>query len=213
MVLRVLGHADRALVVHVQHSGTGQGVPELREQVPHPDSLPARVYSRNVLRFSHVAGRVKAGMSLIKERMPSGFTMDDLDNELVVMGIIRALSGDETCCTLVTALMNSSDLSKVADLEDKLVTEDNQRAHNPKLYGLEEGPEGVLLAAGTLAQRANAAQAAQPASSGKNKRSKGGNTASGGASGSGNGSSGSSLLASCMYLSYVPTCCLCYIYR
>ncbi|VDC04416.1 unnamed protein product [Peniophora sp. CBMAI 1063] len=46
----------------------------------------------------------------------------------------------------------------------------------------------TLLAAGTLVQCATTAQAAQPASSGKNKWSKGSNTASGGASGSGNGS-------------------------
>ena len=35
--------------------------------------------------LSHVATRVKAGMRLIKERRPSKFTMEDLDNELVVI--------------------------------------------------------------------------------------------------------------------------------
>lgn len=135
--------------------------------------------------LSHLAQRVKDGMRLVVERRPVDFKLEDLDSELQVMAVIRALSGNESCITLVTSLMHASDLSNLDKLEDKLVTEDMQRQKNPGLYGLEKGTEGVLLAVGTTAERANAAAAAAP----KSKRSGRGPGASG-SSGSASGSSG-----------------------
>ncbi|KZV59222.1 hypothetical protein PENSPDRAFT_724311, partial [Peniophora sp. CONT] len=87
---------------------------------------------------------------------------------------------------------HATDLANLATLEDKLVTEDLQRKKNPELYGLEMSPEAVLLAVGTLEQRANATAAP---SSGKGKRSggsRGGPAASGNSGNSGAASTGSS---------------------
>ena len=77
--------------------------------------------------------------------------------------------------------MHASDLGDLDKLADKLVPEDIQREKSPALYGLEKSPEGVLLAAGTLAQRANAASA-------KGKRA---NTSSGAQAATSNSSSSS----------------------
>lgn len=105
--------------------------------------------------LSDLAMRVKTGMRLVVERRPAGFTLEQIDTELQIM----AMSGDASCRTLVTALMHSTNLADLTALEDKLVTEDLQRKQNPDLDGLETSPEGVLLAAGTAEQRANAAAA------------------------------------------------------
>ena len=135
--------------------------------------------------LAHLATRVKDAMGLVQERRPDAFDLKKLDEELQIMAIIRAMSGSDSCRSLVTSLMHSADLGKLEALESSLLTEDIQRKKNPQLYGLETTPEGVLLAKGTLEARANAAQAA----SGKGRRS-GGSRGNSGASAGSSGSSG-----------------------
>ena len=113
------------------------------------------------------ATRVKEGMRDIHQHRDPAFDIKQLDKELQVMAIVRGLSADVSCRTLVTSLMHAEDLGDLEKLESKLVTEDIQRNKTPALYGLEKSSEGVLLAAGTLEARAHTASAA----SGKGKRS------------------------------------------
>ena len=137
------------------------------------------------------ATRVKEGMRDIHQHRDPAFDIKQLDKELQVMAIVRGLSADVSCRTLVTSLMHAEDLGDLEKLESKLVTEDIQRNKTPALYGLEKSSEGVLLAAGTLEARAHAASAV----SGKGKRfgrSGNGSTASGSASGNSGSGSGSS---------------------
>ncbi|KZV58900.1 hypothetical protein PENSPDRAFT_547328, partial [Peniophora sp. CONT] len=77
--------------------------------------------------LTDLAARVKDSMRLVQERRPVAFKLEQLDIELQVMAIIRALSGDASCRTLVTTLMHATDLADLDKLEDKLVTEDLQR--------------------------------------------------------------------------------------
>ena len=112
------------------------------------------------------ATRVKEGMRDIHQHRDPAFDIKQLDKELQVMAIVRGLSADVSCRTLVTSLMHAEDLGDLEKLESKLVTEDIQRNKTPALYGLEKSSEGVLFAAGTLEARAHAASAPSGKASG-----------------------------------------------
>src|SRR6201996_1463575 len=64
--------------------------------------------------LSDLAGCVQEGMCLIQAQRPSPFTLEDLDKELVLMGIISGLSEDPSCRVLVTQLLHLSSLNFLA---------------------------------------------------------------------------------------------------
>src|ERR1700759_2284299 len=96
-------------------------------------------------KLSDLAGRVQEGMRRIQARRPSPFTLEDLDKELVLMGIISGLSEDPSCRVLVTQLLHSSSL-EFSTVYNDLALEDSNRGRNPSLYGLQRNSEGVLVA-------------------------------------------------------------------
>ena len=94
--------------------------------------------------LSDLAGRVQEGMRRIQARRPSPFTLEDLDKELVLMGIISGLSEDPSCRVLVTQLLHSSSLDFSAVYND-LALEDSNRGRNPMLYSLQRNSKGILV--------------------------------------------------------------------
>src|ERR1700742_2215325 len=94
--------------------------------------------------LSDLAGHVQEGMRRIQAQRPTPFTLEDLDKELVLMGIISGLSEDPSCRVLVTQLLHSSSLDFSAVYND-LALEDSNRGCNPALYGLQRNSEGVLV--------------------------------------------------------------------
>src|SRR6202000_2620888 len=95
-------------------------------------------------KLSDLVGRIQEGMCCIQARRPSPFTLEDLDKELILMGIISGLSEDPSCRVLVTHLLHSSSLDFSAVYND-LVLEDSNRGRNPALYGLQRNSEGILV--------------------------------------------------------------------
>src|ERR1700742_92947 len=125
--------------------------------------------------LSNLAGCVQEGMHRIQAQRPSPFTLEDLDKELVLMGIISGLSEDPSCRVLVTQLLHSSSLDFSAIYND-LALEDSNRGCNPALYGLQHNSEGVLVSQSCAIKQSSsdAAHAAsgmsqKPASSSKGK--------------------------------------------
>ena len=51
-------------------------------------------------KLGDMAGRIRDAMRRIQERRPRVFTLQELDEELIIMGIIRGLSQDASCRVL-----------------------------------------------------------------------------------------------------------------
>jgi hypothetical protein len=88
-------------------------------------------------------------MCCIQAHHPTQFTIDQLDKELAVMGIICVLSEDAFCCILVSQCLHTNEI-KLDTIKNNLVTEDIHRASNLTLYGLESTPESGLSIQGLL---------------------------------------------------------------
>ena len=124
MVLRVLGHADSALVVHVEHRGTVQSVAKLREQIAHPHRLTACVDSRYVLRLGRGLSnkRLKArgpadGATANSEEVAACGTAG-VDG--IAMGSVRERAEDVLGVELVTPVHQAQVLSALEVAEEVL---------------------------------------------------------------------------------------------
>src|SRR6202012_3105730 len=95
-------------------------------------------------KLSDLAGHVQEGMCHIQVQRPSPFTLEDLNKELILMGIISGLSEDPSCRVLVTQLLHLSSLNFSAVYND-LALEDSNRGRNPSLYGLQRNSKGILV--------------------------------------------------------------------
>ena len=83
-------------------------------------------------KLSDLARQVHEGMHCIQACRPTPFTLESLDKELVLMGIINGLSEDPSCRVLVTQLLHSNSLDYETVYND-LALEDTSRARNPTL--------------------------------------------------------------------------------
>jgi hypothetical protein len=107
---------------------------------------------------------IEEGMRRIQARCLKAMTIEELDKELIIMGVICALSATPSCHVLATQLLHNDSIS-LPTLHNDLVTEDIRRERNPAMYGLEVMPEGVLLTQGLMATCLTVANTASSGSS------------------------------------------------
>ena len=91
------------------------------------------------------AGRAQEVMHRIQERRPdSGYDIATQDSELIVHAVLRRLSDDKSCKTLVATLLgDATKLASITNLRERLVTEDISHDTTPALYGLKKSDHGV----------------------------------------------------------------------
>jgi len=94
------------------------------------------------------AGRVQEVMHCIQERRPnSGYDIATQDSELIIHAMLRGLSDDKSCKTLVATLLGDmTKLASITSLRKRLVNEDISHDTTPNLYGLKKSDHRVLLA-------------------------------------------------------------------
>jgi len=93
------------------------------------------------------AGHAQEVMRCIQEHRPnSGYDIATQDSKLIVHAVLRRLSNDKSCKTLVATLLgDATKLANITSLRERLVTEDISHDTTPDLYGLKKSHHGVLL--------------------------------------------------------------------
>jgi len=93
------------------------------------------------------ASCVQEVMHPIQECCPNtGYNIATQDSELIVHAVLRELSDDKSCKTLVATLLGDvTKLASITSLRKCLVTKDISCNTTPVLYGLKKSDHGMLL--------------------------------------------------------------------
>jgi hypothetical protein len=165
-LILLLNEEERSTVDSIDHSASQMWESLLKRHVQTKAQSRFNEYSsffalqlKEGEKLASLAVRIEEGMRRSQAHCPKAMTIEELDKELIIMGIFCALSATPSCPVLVTPLLHNDSIP-LPTVRNDLVTEDISRERNPAMYGLEATPEGILLAQGVIATHLAVANAA-----------------------------------------------------
>ena len=156
-IVLMLWPAEHATVsAHLNSSITLYAAIRARHITAKP-ALHYNVYMKSlVLRLQHgetlsmFAVCVQTAMQHICAHCPATMRIEELEDKLICINVVRVLSDNTLCKVLVSTLLHNEDkVSNITKLKDTLQNKDMSRNMTPELYGLRKTINGVLFASNT----------------------------------------------------------------